>query len=180
MGVIWVCSLLTSIRLGVICWKVRVNVLRGSLMYHCVTLPHPFTRTPHPRVSTMITSGGGVGGGGWSGWGENGSIGDLSCSNLFQPVPNCSTCSNLNSQFEFIPKRFGISPIIEFKFEWRFYALSASEAIFRVRTYSHNLFSPVVMMTSWRKLGGNLPPEHDALLFLIRGMGSFICPAHCV
>ena len=26
------------------------------------------------------------------------------------------------------------------------------------------------------KLGGNLPLGHDALLFLIGGMGSFICP----
>ena len=27
------------------------------------------------------------------------------------------------------------------------YALSASEAMFRARTYSHNLFSPVMMIT---------------------------------
>ena len=27
-------------------------------------------------------------------------------------------------------------------------------------------------------LGGNLPPGHDALLFSIRGTGSFICPVH--
>ena len=26
------------------------------------------------------------------------------------------------------------------------------------------------------KLGGNLPPGHDALLFSISGVGSFICP----
>ena len=32
------------------------------------------------------------------------------------------------------------------------------------------------MITWWLKLGGNLSPEHDALLFSISGTGSFICP----
>ena len=31
--------------------------------------------------------------------------------------------------------------------EWGFYALSASKAIFRARTYNCNLFSPVMMIT---------------------------------
>ena len=31
--------------------------------------------------------------------------------------------------------------------EWGFYALSASKAIFRARTYNCNLFSPVMMTT---------------------------------
>ena len=34
-----------------------------------------------------------------------------------------------------------------FEFEWGFYALSASKAIFRARTYNCNLFSPVMMIT---------------------------------
>ena len=58
--------------------------------------------------------------------------------------------------------------------EWSFYAQSASEAIFRARAY--NLFSPVMMITWWMKLGGNLPPGHDALLFSRSGTGSCICP----
>ena len=37
--------------------------------------------------------------------------------------------------------------VIAFELEWRFYALSASKANFRARTYSHNLFSPVMMIT---------------------------------
>ena len=51
------------------------------------------------------------------------------------------------------PTRFSnelISKQVEFEFEWKFYALSGSKAIFRVRiaiTYSHNLFSPVMMIT---------------------------------
>ena len=60
--------------------------------------------------------------------------------------------------------------------EWRFYALLASKAIFRARTYSCNLFSPVMMITWWMKLGGNLWPWHDAHLFSICGIGSFIYP----
>ena len=56
--------------------------------------------------------------------------------------------------------------------ERRFYALSASEAIFRARTKSRNLFSPVLITTWWRKLGGNLPPGNDALLYPIRDTGS--------
>ena len=39
---------------------------------------------------------------------------------------------------------------MELEFEWGFDALSASEAIFRSRAYrlySHNLFSPVMMIT---------------------------------
>ena len=44
------------------------------------------------------------------------------------------------------------------------YALSASKAIFKARTCSHNLFS-LVIITWWMKLGGNLPLGHDALLF---------------
>ena len=55
--------------------------------------------------------------------------------------------------------------------EWRFYA----KASFRARAYSHNLFSPVMIITWWMKLGGNLPPGHDALLFSISGMVSCIC-----
>ena len=41
----------------------------------------------------------------------------------------------------------------------------------------YNTFSPV-MMSSYRcmKLGGNLPPRHDALFFSISGTGSFLCP----
>ena len=34
---------------------------------------------------------------------------------------------------------------IEVEVEWGFYALSASKAIFRARTYNCNLFSPVMM-----------------------------------
>ena len=34
-----------------------------------------------------------------------------------------------------------------FEFEWGFYALSASKAIFRAKTYNCNLFSPVMMIT---------------------------------
>ena len=62
----------------------------------------------------------------------------------------------------------------------RFYNLSASKAIFRARTYiglqSYTLFSPVMMITWWMKLAGNLPLGHDALLVSISGTGSFICP----
>ena len=36
---------------------------------------------------------------------------------------------------------------LSFEFEWEFYALSASEAIFRARTYDCNLFSLVMMIT---------------------------------
>ena len=39
---------------------------------------------------------------------------------------------------------------------------------------SYNLFSLVMMTIWWMKLGGNLPLGHDALLFPIRGTGSFI------
>ena len=49
--------------------------------------------------------------------------------------------------------------------EWGFYALSASKAIFRARTYNCNLFSPVMMITWWMKLGGNRPPGDNPLLF---------------
>ena len=35
----------------------------------------------------------------------------------------------------------------EVEVEWGFYALSASKAIFRARTYNCNLFSPVMMIT---------------------------------
>ena len=35
---------------------------------------------------------------------------------------------------------------------------------------------PVMMITWWMNLGGNLPLGHDALLFSISGTGSFICP----
>ena len=35
--------------------------------------------------------------------------------------------------------------------EWGFYALSASKAIFRARTYNCNLFSPVMMMNETRR-----------------------------
>ena len=35
----------------------------------------------------------------------------------------------------------------EFEFEWGVYAQSASEAIFRVRTYSHKLLGPVLIIT---------------------------------
>ena len=59
--------------------------------------------------------------------------------------------------------------------EWGFYALSASKAIFRARTYNCNLFSPVIMITWWMKLGGNRPPGDNPLLFSISGTGSFIC-----
>ena len=62
------------------------------------------------------------------------------------------------------------------EFEWGFYALSASKAIFRARSYSHNLFSPVMIITWWMKLGGNRPPGDNPLLFSISGTGSFICP----
>ena len=49
--------------------------------------------------------------------------------------------------------------------EWGFYALSASKAIFRARTYNCNLFRPVMMITWWMKLGGNRPPGDNPLLF---------------
>ena len=38
-------------------------------------------------------------------------------------------------------------------------------------SYSFVLFSPVMMITSCMKLGGNLPLGHDALLFSISGTG---------
>ena len=40
--------------------------------------------------------------------------------------------------------RGGIDPN---EIEWGFYAQSASEVIFRVRAYSHNLFSLVIVIT---------------------------------
>ena len=40
----------------------------------------------------------------------------------------------------------------------------------------YNLFRPVMMNTWWMKLGGSLPPRHNALLFPISGTGSSICP----
>ena len=51
------------------------------------------------------------------------------------------------------------------KFEWRFYAQSASEAILiqGENIQSYNLFRPVMMVTWWMKLGGNRPPGHDVL-----------------
>ena len=48
--------------------------------------------------------------------------------------------------------------------EWGFYALSASKAIFRARTYNCNLFSPVMMITWWMKQGGNRPPGDNPLV----------------
>ena len=60
--------------------------------------------------------------------------------------------------------------------EWGFYALSASKAIFRARTYNCNLFSPVT--TWWMKLGGNRPPGDNPLLFSTSGTGSFIVLDH--
>ena len=60
-------------------------------------------------------------------------------------------------------------------FDWGFYVQLASEAIFRARVYSHNLFSPVMMITWWVKLGGNRPLGDNPLLFSISGTGSFIC-----
>ena len=39
----------------------------------------------------------------------------------------------------------------EVEVEWGFYALSASKAIFRARTYNCNLFSPVVLSATVRK-----------------------------
>ena len=65
---------------------------------------------------------------------------------------------------------------LSFGFEWGVYALSASKAIFRARTYNCNLFSPVMMITWIMKLGGNRPPGDNPLLFSISGTGSFICP----
>ena len=41
----------------------------------------------------------------------------------------------------------GITSIYSGWVEWGFYALSASKAIFRARTYNCNLFSPVMMIT---------------------------------
>ena len=40
-----------------------------------------------------------------------------------------------------------VPSFLSFEFDWQFYAQSASEAIFRTRAYSHNLFSPVMMIT---------------------------------
>ena len=57
-----------------------------------------------------------------------------------------------------------------------FHALSISKAIIRARTYSHTLFSPVMMITWGTKLVGSLPPGHDVLLFSTSGTGSFIYP----
>ena len=54
-----------------------------------------------------------------------------------------------------------------------FYALSASKAIFRARTYNCNLFSPVMMIAWWMKLGGNRPPGDNPLLFSTSGTGSY-------
>ena len=44
--------------------------------------------------------------------------------------------------------------------EWGFYALSASKAIFRARTYNCNLFSPVMMIRSegWKKIHDSARP----------------------
>ena len=58
-------------------------------------------------------------------------------------------------------------------FEWGFYALSASKAIFRARTYNCRTYS---VWWWWMKLGGNRTPGDNSLLFSISGMGSFICP----
>ena len=40
----------------------------------------------------------------------------------------------------------------------------------------YNLFSPVMMITWWMKLGGNRPPGDNPPLFSISGTGSFISP----
>ena len=60
---------------------------------------------------------------------------------------------------------------------------SASEAIFRARTYNSITYSVRWwwlrgggLLNLWMKLGGNRPPEDNPLLFLISGTGSFICP----
>ena len=45
---------------------------------------------------------------------------------------------------------------------------------------SHNLFSPVMMITWGMKLGGNLPPGYDALLFSISATGSGGQLTHCL
>ena len=57
---------------------------------------------------------------------------------------------------------------VELSWVGGFYALSASKAIFRARTYNCNLFSPVMMITWWIKLGGNRPPGDNPRLFSIR------------
>ena len=58
--------------------------------------------------------------------------------------------------------------------EWRICALSASKAVFRARTYRHDYFSPVMMITEGMKLE-SLQRIHDALLYSVSGMGSCIC-----
>ena len=55
------------------------------------------------------------------------------------------------------------------------YGQSASEAIFRVRAYSYNLFSPV-MIYLMNKTSRKPPTGDNPLLFSISGTGSFICP----
>ena len=40
-----------------------------------------------------------------------------------------------------------VEVVVGWLVEWGFYALSASKAIFRARTYNCNLFSPAMMIT---------------------------------
>ena len=59
------------------------------------------------------------------------------------------------------------------------YSLTGSESFFNLQSeniQSYNLFSLVMMITWWMKLGGNLPLGHDVLLFSMSGSGSFIYP----
>ena len=59
--------------------------------------------------------------------------------------------------------------------DWSFNVLSASKTIFRVRTYIHVYMHDQSGDDFWSmELGGNLPPEHDALLFSISDLRSFI------
>ena len=51
-------------------------------------------------------------------------------------VPGGSSRGNVSHRYKNFDK---------FEFDWRFYTQSASEAIFRARAYSHNLFSPVMI-----------------------------------
>ena len=43
---------------------------------------------------------------------------------------------------------------------------------------SYNLFSPVMMITWWMKLGGNRPLGDNSLVFLISGTGSIFAQSH--
>ena len=86
----------------------------------------------------------GSGGAGWGGVGWGWGLDDWACIRCERKFS--SICPNFASLLVTFLSGF-IQFIRSFEFEWGFYAMSASEAIFRARAYSHNLFSPVTMIT---------------------------------